>query len=132
MRTRADDAHVAEEDVPKLRDLVDAEFAKPFPEWINALVIVARLPRFLLMILAHRAKLVNFELSILQAGAGLHVKERAGRLQTLRHPDDEGEDRENEKHDGNGDGQIDGTFEKTIERILERLFAQTDKAKAVV
>ena len=41
VRTRADDAHVAEQHIPKLRDLIDAEFAEPFPDRINSFVAVA-------------------------------------------------------------------------------------------
>ena len=78
MRARPDDAHVAEEHVPELRDLVDAQFAKPFPQRINPLVAIARLPRLLGIIGTHRAELVDREPPVLHAGPGLDMKERAG------------------------------------------------------
>ena len=43
VRARSDDAHVAEEHVPELRHFIDAQFAKPFPERINAVVVSPRL-----------------------------------------------------------------------------------------
>src|SRR5947207_12141175 len=95
-----DDAHIAEEHVPELRHLVDAEFAKPFPERINALIAVTGLPRFVAVIRAHRAELIDSESAVLHAGAGLDMKKRAGRLNPLRDPDNHGEDRENQEHDG--------------------------------
>src|SRR6266849_2136248 len=45
MRLRADDAHVAEEHVPKLRHFIDAQFAEPFSQRIDALIDLARLTR---------------------------------------------------------------------------------------
>src|SRR5438132_642175 len=44
VRSRADNAHIAAEHVPKLRNLVEAETAKPFARGINTLVSVAGLP----------------------------------------------------------------------------------------
>ena len=45
MRSRADDAHVAEEHVPKLRDFIDTQFAEPFSQRINSFIGNAGLTR---------------------------------------------------------------------------------------
>src|SRR5436190_16536835 len=94
MRARPDDAHVAAQHVPKLRNFIDAQFAKPFSERINALVVIARLPRYFRMIGAHGAKFVDDELSILETGAGLSVQKWTRRLQSLPDPNQDGERRE--------------------------------------
>ena len=73
---------------------VDAQFAEPFADRINPLVAVARLARDLLVVGMHGAKFVNLELTVLHPGTRLHVKERPGRLESLRDPDDDGEQRE--------------------------------------
>src|SRR4051812_29900190 len=99
MRARPDDAHVAEEHVPELRHLVDAQFAKPFTERINALVIRLRLPRFLSVVGTHRPEFVNLKTPVLHTGPGLEMEERAGGLNALRDPDDQGENGENDEHD---------------------------------
>ena len=132
VRPRPDDAHVAAQHVPKLRDLVDAQFAKPFSKRINALVAIARLPGQLPLIGAHGAELVDLELSILHAGAGLDVKKRSGRLETLRQPNHRSADRKNHQHERNSDGQIECPFQETIERVLERFLAQSDESEPVV
>src|SRR5205814_4597527 len=98
----------------------------------NANIVTARLPCQIRMIRAHGAEFVNLELSILHSGAGLHVKERAGRLKTLRQPHDDRANGEDNQHDRNADGQIEHTFKKAVERILERLFPQRDEAESVV
>ena len=98
MRTRADDAHVTHEHVPELRHFINAEFAEPFPQRINALIAIARLARLLVVIRAHGAEFVNREPPILHSGPGLNMEERAGRLNPLRDPDNQGEQRENDDH----------------------------------
>ena len=132
VRTGTDDAHVAMEHIPKLRDFVDAEFAEPFSKRVNAFVAIAGLPLHLFVIGTHSAEFVNFELSILHAGADLRVKKRARRLEPLRDPNDGREERENEKHHRNCDGEIDSSFEKTVQWALQRFFTQANKAEAIV
>lgn len=132
VRARADDAHIAAQNIPKLWHFIDAEFAKPLAEWINAFVSVPRLTRELIVTGPHGAKFVDDELSILHAGAGLRMKKWTGRLEALRDPDNYGQDGKYEEHDWQRDGEIDRPFEETVQGILERFFAQTDKAKAVV
>ena len=98
MRARTDDAHVAAEHVPELRNLVDAEFAKPFSERVNAFIAVARpggRGRGYPSCMVRNFRIANSP--VLHAGAGLDVEERAGRLETLRQPDDGGEDGKDEQ-----------------------------------
>src|SRR4029077_12018281 len=123
MRTRAHDAHVAAEHIPKLRHFVDAKLTKQSAERVNPVVFRACLARQLTSIRSHGAKFVDFELSILHASAALHMKQRTRRLQSLRKEHEDGEDRKNENHDRHGNGEVDRAFEKTIERIFERLLA---------
>src|ERR1700730_649397 len=80
----------------------------------------------------HRAKLVNLKLSILHSGAVLHVKERAGRLQSLGDENDRGQERKNNEHDWQRDHDVDRALEKTVQRILERFFTQANKTKPAV
>jgi hypothetical protein len=47
---------------------------------------------------AHRPKLVNLESPVLHSRAGLDVKERAGRLDSLRDPNDDRQDRKDKDH----------------------------------
>src|SRR4051812_1933767 len=114
MRARSDDAHVSAQDVPKLRNLVDAQFAKPFSDRINARVIVAGLTGELGMIGPHRSKFINYKLSVLHAGPDLLVKKRAGRLQSLCDPDHDGQQRKNEEYDWQRNEEVDRTLEKTV------------------
>src|SRR2546428_13822588 len=95
MRTRTDDAHFAAQDIPELRDFIDAEFPEKSPERINPIVAPARLVRDALVVRPHRAKFVNGESAILDSGTHLLMEERAGRLQALRDPND---DRHHWKH----------------------------------
>src|SRR5438876_10200173 len=50
----------------------------------------------------HRAKFVNLELSVLHSGAVLHVKERTGRLQSVRDENNHSQHRKDDEHDGSG------------------------------
>ncbi len=81
-----------------MRDLIDAEFAKPFPERVNAFVIGRGLPRDLI-VHVHGAEFQNAEAPVLHPGAGLHMEDRPGGLETLRQPDDRGQEREDDEHD---------------------------------
>jgi len=132
VRARANDAHVAAQNIPKLWYFINAEFAKPFAEWIHPFVLILRLTCELMVIGPHRAKFVDEELSILHAGTGLCMKERAGRLEALRAPDKYRQDGKYEKHYRQRDGEIDRPFKETVQGILQRFFAETDKAKAVI
>src|SRR5688572_12556986 len=60
LRAGTDDRHVALEDVPELRQLVQIEAAQPAPDRRRARVVVARphRPRGVLGVLVHRADLV--------------------------------------------------------------------------
>src|SRR3954463_9257133 len=78
MRARADDAHLAAQHVPELRDFVEAQFTEPFAERINALVALGRLARDVAVVRMHGAELQDRETAVLQTGARLHMKERPG------------------------------------------------------
>ena len=80
----------------------------------------------------HGAEFPDIEAPVLNSGAGLFVKERPGRLQPLREPDDDGERRKNEQHDRQSEREIDRALDPAIERIFQRLFAQADETKAIV
>ena len=118
VRARADDAHVAAKNIPKLWYFIDTEFAKPFAEWINPFVLIPRLTRELIVIWPHGAKFVDDELSILHAGTGLCMKEWTGGLEALRDPDNCHQDGKYEKHYRQGDGEIDRPFKETVQGIL--------------
>ena len=98
VRPRTHDAHVAEQHIPELRDFVDTELPKPFPEGINAVVFRARLPGLVRIVRAHRSEFVDLKPSILHAGAGLDVEQWPGRLDALRDPHDRGQDGKNKQH----------------------------------
>ena len=132
MRPRSDDAHVAAQHVPKLRHFIEAQFAQPFSDRINAFVVVFGPGALDRSGRAASCGICKYRSAILNSGARLDVKKRAGRLQPLRDPDKQRQGRKNENHDRNGNGEIDCAFEKTVERIFQRFFAQSDEAKAVV
>lgn len=110
MRPRPNDAHIAPQHVPKLRDFIDTKFAEPFAQRINAFVIITCLPCYLDVIRPHRAEFVDGKLSILHAGANLLVKKRTGRLQPLSDPDDGRQRRKDEKNHRHRNRQIDSAF----------------------
>ena len=60
------------------------------------------------------------------------MKERAGRLQSLRDENDCGQHRKNNEHDRERDRDIDRTLEKPVQRIFQRFLAQSDKTEAAV
>src|SRR6202011_1799617 len=80
----------------------------------------------------HCAKFVNLELSILHSGAVLHVKERAGGLQSLRDKNDRCQDRKNNEHDRERDRDIDRAFQRSVQWIFQRLLAQANEPKPAV
>src|ERR1700736_3488268 len=80
----------------------------------------------------HCAKFVNLELSILHSGTVLHVKKRAGGLQSLRDKNDRGQERKNHEHDRERDRDIDRAFQKSVQWIFQRLLAQANEPKPAV
>src|SRR5437868_875959 len=123
MWPRADDAHVAFEHIPELRNLVDAQFAQPFADRINAIITVTRLPRHVVVVRPHRAKFVDLELPVLHAGPPLHMEKRSWGLESMGQKYDHRQDWKHHQHYRNGDREIDSAFAKTIERIFERFLA---------
>ena len=92
MRTGTADAHVADEHVQKLRDLVEARPAQEPAERINPAVVLPRLPGELPGVpdLMHGPKFVHEKLLVIQARAILPVNERPGRLPPLHPPNQAG------------------------------------------
>src|SRR5213079_1724821 len=68
----------------------------------------------------HRAKFVNLELSVLHSGAVLHVKERTGRLQSVRDENNHRQHRKDDEHDRERDRDIDRALEKSVQWIFQR------------
>src|SRR5438552_11973946 len=130
--SRPNDAHVAAQHVPELRHFVDAQFAKPFAQWINTLIGRAGLTRDFAIAGMHRPKLVNLELSILHSGALLHVKKWTWRLESLRDENDCSQDRKDYQHDRKRDREIDCALNKPVQRVFQRLLAQTDEPKPAI
>ena len=132
VRTRTDHAHLAAQHVEELRELVDAQFTEPAARRKNPVIVRRGLPRHVVVVHRHGAKLDDVEILVLQAGAGLAVKNGAGRLPPLEEPDDEGEHGQDEDDHRQGDGDVDDALEETVERILQRLVAQAEELEAVV
>jgi len=80
----------------------------------------------------HRAKFVNLELSVLHSGAVLHVKERTGRLQSVRDENNHRQHRKDDEHDRERDRDIDRALEKSVQWIFQRLLAQPNESKAAI
>src|SRR5205085_8183019 len=90
------------------------------------------LPRFLGVVRTHGPKFVNLEPAILHSGPDLNMKERAGRLNQLRQPDDERQDWEDENHYGQRNCDVDRALKETVQRVFQRLFAQPDETETVI
>src|ERR1051326_4786470 len=81
LRSRPDKVHVAAQDVPELRNLVNADFANDAPDARHAIVAVAGPNRsILLSVRAHRAKLHQRKRATVFTDALLLVKNRPARI----------------------------------------------------
>src|SRR5689334_6012997 len=91
-RSRADETHLALEDVPELRNLIDANLANDAADARRAVVAFRRPDRsFLLGVDAHRAKLRQDKRASVFTDAFLFVKDRTTRFkfdENCRHDDD--------------------------------------------
>src|SRR4029453_19187975 len=78
LRTRADQAHVALEDIPKLGKLVEPQFAQPTPEASDPRIAFARVNIFVLLrrAQAHRSEFKNNERFLVPADPFLLKKNR--------------------------------------------------------
>src|SRR6266508_2244046 len=92
LRAWADEAHVALEDIPELRKLVEPQFAQPTPEGSDPRVAFARVNIFVLLrgARAHRSEFKNNERSFVPADPFLLKKNRT----PLSDPDEQGDQRE--------------------------------------
>ena len=92
LRAWTDQAHVALEDIPKLRKLVEPQFAQPTPEGSDPRIAFARLNIFVLLrgAQAHRSELKNNKRFLVPADPFLLKKNRT----SLSDPDEQGDQRE--------------------------------------
>src|SRR5262245_55957607 len=82
LRTWSNEIHLAFQDVPELRDLVDANLANDAANARGAVVTFRRPDRsFLFRIDSHRAKLRQYERSAVSADTFLFVKHRSVRFE---------------------------------------------------
>src|SRR5437764_1057307 len=81
LRSRTDKVHVASQNVPELRNLVDADFANDAPHSRHAIVAVAGPNRTILFsVSAHRAELHQRERATVLTDAFLFVKNCSARI----------------------------------------------------
>src|SRR5262245_47403491 len=75
-----DDRHVAAENIPELRQLVDVKAAEPAAEWRRTRIVVARPDRtgHILSVYEHCSELVNLEGFAVEAHALLFVERWSG------------------------------------------------------
>jgi hypothetical protein len=129
---RPDEAHVAPEDVPELRQLVDARLAHERAVSRHARVVLhgphGAIP---LRILVHRAELDHLELPPALAYALLPVEQRPPRLQPDRHS--------REKHEGGGDDeprhrehQIHAAFDLPREARCPEIVGEDEPARSQI
>src|SRR5574340_927035 len=129
LRTRADKAHVAKENVEYLRQLVDAGAADETSGERHAAVVLtcpARLAVFL-GIDAHAAELENGEIAAALADALLAVEHRAGTFQF----DQQGgqrHDRQADSQHGGADHEVEETFDGISNDPLVEAFGQNHPA----
>src|SRR5262245_10684602 len=81
-RSRPNDAHLAHQDIPKLRQLIEAHSAQILPDWSHAGIILLSQQRMIAgMIRAHRTKLEHHERLSIQPHSLLSKENRARRSQ---------------------------------------------------
>src|SRR4051812_16827288 len=128
---RADDRHIAAEDVPELRQFVEVKPAEPLADRRAARVVVARPDRAGLVLgpLVHRAEFVDVERLAVEAHPLLLVEDRPlRRVADERHDRQEGE-REPEKRRPR-DGEVDAPLQEAVE-APQRYVVQADDWNAV-
>src|SRR3989440_7394749 len=92
LRSRTDKVHVAPQNVPELRNLVDADFANDATRARHAIVAVAGPNRtVLLSVGAHRAELHQRERATVLTNAFLLVKNRTARVNLDQNQGHEGD-----------------------------------------
>lgn len=123
VRARADDAHVALEDVEELGQLVDVGAAHQVAERELAGVVLRGLQRVGILIDVHGAELVAIKLLSVHARALLEEEDGAGRLLLDDDADDECDGDEKQAHDAGEDD---------VERALPEAVAQLEQRAGVV
>ena len=131
LRTRADDRHVAAQDVPELRQLVEVEAAQPAADRRAPRVVVAGPDRAggVLGAFVHRAELVDLEGAAVESHALLRVEHRAPRSPADERRDDEQREPEDEQRRA-GDQDVDRPLEQAVE-AAQRHVVQADDRHAV-
>src|ERR1700752_716062 len=103
LRARADKVHLAFQDVPELRNLVDANLASDAAEAGGAMVAFSR-PEwsFLFRVNSHRAKLRQGERAAVFAAAFLLVKDRTTRFEFDQNRGDDDDRQREDRADQSG------------------------------
>ena len=124
----ADDAHVAEEDVEELRELVDASFAEEAAHAGDARVVghlkygashLVLVHKFLFELLGvddHGAELVDLEDTAAQAGAFLLEEHGAFAVELDAEGDDE-EEGQSDEYDAGGEDDVDEAFDEEADVV---------------
>ena len=131
LRPRPDDGHVALEDVPQLRQLVDVRSAQQLADRRPPRILLAREHRTRLgfRILVHRSELVNHERLAVEAHPLLAVEHLAARRQLHQHGDDPERDGEHDQR-GARDRDVDTALDDAVE-ALQRDVVDVDDRNAV-
>jgi hypothetical protein len=127
---RADEGHVAAEDVPELGPFIDGEFAEPAAEGGEpgvvadledelALVLVFEGGFAFLRIGDHGAELEEDEAAAVEAAADL-AEENGARGGEADEEGDDGHDGGNEEERGSGESDIDGAFDEEPDFVVGR------------
>src|SRR5690625_576707 len=130
MRARAGDAHISEEHVYELRDLIDAGSPEEMAEWKNPFIACPGLAGtffFGLFEIIHRSKLDDVECMFGETRTGLSVKNGAWRLSAMKEPDHEHQRRQHEGDDGKRKRDIEETFDRSVDRVFERFVLKREK-----
>ena len=132
LRTRADEGHLAGEDVEELRELVDGGFPDEAADAGDARV--ARDGPALLFVgfglLHHGAELIHHERLVMKADTLLLEDDRARRGELDEGRDDE-HDRAEEDDADEGTADVDGTLRGGLDRVGERDVPDVDDREAV-
>ena len=112
VRARPDHTHVAEQHIEELRELVHAQPPQPAAPAVNAIILRRGLPRFVIIVHAHRAELENLENLSVFAHAVLTEEKRPRRIDAL--------DDRNHRHERQDDCRDHRDADRDVERPFHR------------
>ena len=124
-RARADEAHLAAQDVQHLRDLVEREAAQERPDARDARVVLDLEERALGLVAtlelrllglgvgAHRPELDHPELLLVQADSAVAVEDRPARVELDRERD-QGPEREADDRDQRADDEVEAALHEPV------------------